>query len=54
MEKQTLTQNKKEFISPQITKGVIIVAGTIITLAFFYGVTFAGDKILKNLENMGA
>ena len=53
MEKQTLLQSKKEFIPPQLTKAVIVVAGTVITLAFFYGVTFAGDKILKNLKNMG-
>lgn len=53
MKKQTLTQNKMEFIPPQLTKAVIVVAGTAITLAFFYGVTYGGSKILKNLENMG-
>jgi hypothetical protein len=53
MENKNQTNNNKELIPKILKKAVIAVAGTTVTLIFFYGVTLASSKILKNLKEMG-
>ena len=53
MENEKSKNQKNDTIPPIFKKAIIVVAGTTLTLAFFYGLTFASSKILKNLDNMG-